>query len=354
MTGQAAAQNVVAGSTKKVCQVVGEFDRERGAPTVNQTESRFGLVGTDLGSSFEFEERLWFLFGDSGPTATFNGQDNSSFRDPNYNDSIAYTQSEDDAGGCIRLQFNTGQNGAYASPVIHSRTTPVTLGNFEVPLAGVEVEDRMYVFFATGYDGNFSTKSVLGVSSDSGLNFNYLYTFSSDKFVNIQTATTGEDRGDEDSWDGHGKERFHGSPFNGRTLWIWGTKGGAGYRHSNPYLAVERLSALRTGSGALYYAGNDPSTNRPVFSDREADAAELFDDNPACMGELSVSWNRYLRRWLSSTTAQPPTSSLCVQRRIRGDRGPSPRRSSTRGATVATATSSTSCRRRPISNPAIT
>jgi len=188
----------------------------------------------------------------------------------------------------------------------------VTLANLEVPLAGVEAEDRMYVFFATGNDGKFSTKSVVGVSSDSGLNFNYLFTFSSAKFVNIQTATTGEDRGDEDSWGDHRRERFHGSPFSGTTLWIWGTKGGAGYRHSDPYLAVERFSALRTGSGALYYAGNDPITDRPVFSDREADAAELFDDNPGCMGELSVSWNRYLRQWLMLYYCQ--STNLVVMR----------------------------------------
>jgi len=298
LMGRAAAQSVVPGSAEKVCQVVGEFDRERGVPTVNQTESRFGLYGTDLGSSFEFENQLWVLFGDSIPTATFNGRDNLSFRDPNYNDSIAHSQTVDPSG-CVRLQFNTRPNGAYASPVIHSRTTPVTLASFEVPLAGVESEDVMYVFFATGYDGkSFSTKSVVGVSSDGGLNFKYLYTFSNDKFVNIQTATTGENRDSDDSSDLYGKERFHGSPFYGRTLWIWGTKGGAGYRHSNPYLAVERFSALRTGSGTLYYAGDDPSTHRPVFSDKESDAAELFADNPACMGELSVSRNRYLRRWL--------------------------------------------------------
>jgi len=123
MIAGAAAQNIVPGSAKKVCQVVGEFDRERGVPTVNQTETRFGLVGTDLGSSFEFEDQLWVLFGDSIPTATFNGRNNLSFRDSNYNDSIAYTQIEDDPSGCIRLQFNTGPNGAYASPVIHSTTT---------------------------------------------------------------------------------------------------------------------------------------------------------------------------------------------------------------------------------------
>ena len=280
------AQTVVAGSTKKVCQVLGQFDRELGIPTVNQTETRFGLYGTDLGSSFEFDGMPWFLFGDSVPDATFNGQDNLSFRNPDYNDSIASGTTTNPLD-CIRLNFNTGPPiSAYASPVIHSTGAPVTLGNFEVPVAGVDLSDVMFVFFATGYDGvNFSTKSVVGSSVDRGLNFQYLYTFSSAKFVNIQTAQT---------------KRIAGSPIagSGQVLWIWGTPGGAGYRNSNPYLAVMPTRALPTGNRTLYYAGMNAGTHRPIFSENESDAATLFSDSPACMGELGVSWNRYLHRWI--------------------------------------------------------
>ena len=55
-------------SVRKVCQLTGEFDRERHAPAFNRTQSRFGLFGTDLGSTFEHEGKLWFLFGDTWPT----------------------------------------------------------------------------------------------------------------------------------------------------------------------------------------------------------------------------------------------------------------------------------------------
>lgn len=55
-------------SVTKVCQLTGEWDRERGTPAYNWTESRFALFGTDLGSSFEHGGRLWFLFGDTWPT----------------------------------------------------------------------------------------------------------------------------------------------------------------------------------------------------------------------------------------------------------------------------------------------
>ena len=54
-------------SVEKVSQVTGETDRQRNKPTDNQTESKFGFRGTDLGASFEHEGKLVFLFGDTWP-----------------------------------------------------------------------------------------------------------------------------------------------------------------------------------------------------------------------------------------------------------------------------------------------
>lgn len=48
-------------STKKVCQLTGDFDRAAGIATLVQTEKRFGVVATDLGSSFEHKGKLYFL-----------------------------------------------------------------------------------------------------------------------------------------------------------------------------------------------------------------------------------------------------------------------------------------------------
>ena len=76
---------VVPNRTVKVCQLTGEIDRERGQPTLNRTETRFGLKGTDLGSSFEHQGHTYFLFGDSGPVAGLT-RDSSA-------DSMAFTDS---------------------------------------------------------------------------------------------------------------------------------------------------------------------------------------------------------------------------------------------------------------------
>src|SRR5215472_10641569 len=51
---------------QKICQVTGECDRKRNEPTSSRTDSRYGLFGADLGSSFEHNGNLWFLFGDTG------------------------------------------------------------------------------------------------------------------------------------------------------------------------------------------------------------------------------------------------------------------------------------------------
>ena len=51
-------------STVKVEQLIGDYDKERKAATRSQTESRYGVEGTDLGSSFEHGGRAHFLFGD--------------------------------------------------------------------------------------------------------------------------------------------------------------------------------------------------------------------------------------------------------------------------------------------------
>jgi hypothetical protein len=55
----------VPNSTQRVCQLTGDFDRAAGIPTLSQTHKRFGVIATDLGSSFEHKGKLYFLFGDT-------------------------------------------------------------------------------------------------------------------------------------------------------------------------------------------------------------------------------------------------------------------------------------------------
>ncbi len=278
--------------------MLGENDRQLGMPTVNRTETNFGLFGADLGTPFEFNGDLWFLFGDSVADATFHGADNLGWRDPDYNDSIAHSSSTNPAE-CPHLQFVTAASGAYASPVIHSSGAPVTLGNFEVPVSGIEQNGQMYVFFATGYDGaHFSTRSVLTVSSGSGADYNYLYDFSHGPFVNISLDTATFRSLDAKIFGDKSIDRSAAG-----ALLIWGTAGGAGYRNSNPYLAIKPLSTIGSPGSVEYFAGD--SASKPRFSTNESDAVAMFNDSPACMGEFSVKWNPHIKRWLMLYNCDP-------------------------------------------------
>ncbi|HXP87410.1 MAG TPA: DUF4185 domain-containing protein [Bryobacteraceae bacterium] len=284
----------VNGSTQKVCQPNGETDYQTNQPTVSQTQTNYGLAGDDLGASFLHDGKLWLLFGDTNPTATFKGQPNSqtdSPRTPVHNDAIAFT-SGTNVNQCLKLDFVRNSIGAYQNPVALNAegASAVTLGDFEVPLAGIDVAGRMFVMFATDKNSTFSTRSVMAVSDDDGVSYHYLYDFSAPscshcdgaKFVNVAIV----------GWtDGYN--------------YFWGSAGGTGYRNSPVYLARKLATTMAQSGGIQYFTGLAKDGVTPNWSASEADAAQLFQDvngaPPAptnCTGELGVDYNQPLQRWV--------------------------------------------------------
>lgn len=279
----------VAGSTQKVCQINGETDRELNQPTVNQTETRFGLVGDDLGYSFEHNGKLFFLFGDSKPTATFKGKPNRGTDPPRLaddNDAIAFT-TDTSLAPCIKLDFITDSIGAYKNPlVLNAQGKPaITLANFEVPIAGISDGGKMYVIFSTDHQPpGFSTRTVVGESDDDAITFHYLYDFSKGpdaKFINVAIA--------------QGSDGY---------LYFWGTQGGSLYRKSPPFLARKPIGSMNSLND-IEYLHTVNSDGTPVFMPDESDATPLFHDHltdaqqPAdCMGELGAAWNSFVKRWV--------------------------------------------------------
>jgi Domain of unknown function (DUF4185) len=301
--GQAASTGsvmYVPQSSEKVCQLNGETDRQINMPTVNQTASRYGLVGDDNGSSFVYNSMVFFLFGDSIPTATFRGRPNGPDDLPRIaddNDAIAFTSSTT-ITGCPKLTYTTDSIGAYKNPVVlNSEGEPaITLRTNEVPIAGIGEDGAMYVLFST--DNSYAnpppggtvvpdsggTRSVLAVSRDGANTFTYLYDFSAGpnaKFINTAIY-----QGD----DGY--------------VYFWGTPGGLLYRKSAPYLARKPADQLGQSGGMQYFTGMS-SSGSPIFSNSESAAVPLFHDvMPGssvphdCMGELSVAWNPFVERWI--------------------------------------------------------
>lgn len=142
--------SVVRSSVRKVCQLTGESDRERGQPAFNRTEYRFGLFGTDLGYSFEHNGKLWFLFGDTWP-----GQ-----HPTDASDSVAWTIDANPEPG-VRLEF-VSDNRRYRSPKLRDRNgNTLRTGPFEVPVAGISANGLIYIFYSTDH--------IEGQGGDGGL-----------------------------------------------------------------------------------------------------------------------------------------------------------------------------------------
>jgi len=258
----------VKGSVVKVCQLVGDFDRERNQSTLSLTFTRYGVGGTDLGVSFEHGRKLIFLFGDTVGRSTLqlSGKD----------DSYAYTADENPDDG-LSLVFYTDASGRFLPPIVQG----VSQGPFEVPMEGIDVDGVAYAYFTTNHTNERTMgSSVLARFDDNSMTFTYLYTLSTDKFLNVQVVAVDNScvRGLPES--------------SGRGLLIWGS---GEYRKSDPYLAYMPLKHIEDKSTVRYFKGLDGEGN-PTWSDSEKDATTLFHD--PIIGEFSVAWNPFLSRWI--------------------------------------------------------
>ncbi len=344
---------VVAGSTTRICQLTGEWDEAEAAhadlwideaPTPNQTGSRFELFGTDLGSSFEHDGKLWFLFGDTFTTLTIPGdpehiESGSGEGKPLAADATAWS-ADDDPTDCVDLTFLT-ETGTEPDTFLNP-TFDVDGGT--VQQDGVSVGGSMYVWFSSlGSEQG----SALARSDDHGRTFEVLYDVSTGPFIGIQAvllddvAIPGlEDLGTE--W-----------------VLLFGT---GDYRESDLYLAAQPRSDLDQGDEIHVFAGLDDD-GTPTWSRDEGEARAIVDtdnpmrtgDNPfgyvdpdkadaeGCVSEFSVHYSPTSTPGSRCTTATSGPSR-CTPPPSPGAPGPHPPPSSTRSTTAATAASSTSAR----------
>ncbi|KAK5399162.1 hypothetical protein LTR06_011508, partial [Exophiala xenobiotica] len=267
--------------TVKIAQLTGEIDRQTRMSTMSQTQSRFGIVGCDLGQSFEHQERVCFLFGD---TTT----DHNIRRDSSADlDSIGFT-SDIDASKCIRVDFDRS----------YPRVNGIDQRGFCVPPAGISMgPTQMYVFFTTDHrgDGSFGDtmgRSVLARSSDGGLTFGSpLYDLSLDKFINMSLQLVNHDS-------------YPGLPGpQGKGILMWGS---GSYRRSNVYLAYVPADQIEDRSAFSFFAGGGPA--QPLWSAKESDAVPVI--LSGSVGELCVRWNAVIRRFVLLYNADNPVGIL--------------------------------------------
>lgn len=265
------AQNDVsylAGSTKKIEQLIGDWDKHFQKATANLTSSRYGLNATDLGVPFEHKGKTYLLFGDIPPK--------SNNRDP-----IAFTDDKDPSEG-MSLNFITGTDGLYRPVDIPN----VSMGGYEVPMEGVSWRDVMYIYVAT----ETMTRSIVARSDDDGHTFTKLYELSNSKFVNVsltKTKSTGE----------------YPEPID---IDIQVMLGSGLYRKSNVFLAYQRADQVE--QKRLNYL-KEVINGKPIWTVKESEAQALF--NQPCVGELSLSFNKFIRKWIVLYNCGTPRGINC-------------------------------------------
>lgn len=264
---------LVAGSTQKVEQLVADIDRETKRPTLSRTEERFGIIGTDLGYSFEHEGKLFFLFGD---TIARGGT----------GDAIATTAAQSGEGG-VRLDFVAGADGKW----LKVRPPDISMETNEVPLAGVSVGGRIYLMIRTNRTAGVSSGSDISKLvwfDEQARRFEVLRDVSrlpAGRFLQVSLH--------------HATTPIAGLPGQGPAVLMWGT---GTYRKSDPYLAVTPAQTYATGEGTRYFAGLD-AAGEPTWADDESRAAPLFEQ--PVIGDLSVSFVPQVGLWLMLYDAWP-------------------------------------------------
>jgi hypothetical protein len=248
----------VPNSTKRVCQLTGDLDKAFGTATLSRTAKRFGVEGTDLGSSFEHRGKLYFLFGDT-------------LGRPGARDALAWTAAT--KPDKIVLDFHKAKDGKWL-PL----TVPGTKqGAFEVPSGGISIANVMYVVCTTDHtEKKTMGRSVLASSHDDGVTFRLLHEVSRSKFINVSMWFA-------DGW-----------------LYIYGS---GEYRKSSVCLARVRPNDVADRSKLTYFAGVD-AASRPRWSAHEADADFLFKHDT--IGEFSVAYLKPVERYVMLYNAGTP------------------------------------------------
>jgi hypothetical protein len=271
---------IVASRAVKICQLVGDFDHQKQQPTQNLTNTRYKLESTDLGVPFKHKDRIYILFGDT------NG--------PKGGDAIAYTTDKNPEDG-LELTFLHDKERIYAPINIPG----ISQKDFEVPIEGVSVNGKMYIYHTTDHTEKVSMgRSVVAVSNnDDEPNFTYLYDFSKKYFINVSIVKINLSVGNR-----HACSLLYKNKGGGLVIF-----GSGIYRQSDVYLAFQPVDKIESKESILYFAGVDTS-GMPIWSKNEDDCKPLF--HHPCVGELSVSYNKFIKKWIMLYNGDKPSGII--------------------------------------------
>lgn len=269
----------IPGSSAKVEQLLGDCDWTDLAfgstgtchePTASQTLTRYNLLGTDIGYSFEDNGKMIFLFGDTiGVNVNYKA-----------GDSFAWSTSTDPEAGLL-LNFYTSSNGA----LLFVHPPGVAMGGDDTPNSGISLPDGIYMICNTGSDTSLAEPQ----QNDSSVLAHF------DEIS--RTFTTGR------TLSPPGGRFAYASPHvAGTNVVIFGA---GPYRASDVYLQMVPATSFASGAGTQYFAGL--VNGQPTWTSSESGAVPVVQDNPLggpgwpddspSVGDLSVVYSSELDLW---------------------------------------------------------
>lgn len=263
------ADVIIAQQAMKISQLTGDYDKHLNQETLSQTQSRYKIDGIDLGVPFEDGNTTWLLFGDTwGPIGGLR-------------DAIGYTTDKTPEDG-LKIDFVADADGVY-KPI---NIPGINQGGFEVPNEGIVLNNEFFVWHTTDHKPGVVTmgRNVLAhATRENALKgeYEFLYNFSTSKFINVSVVKVLN-------------SEWNLLPENeGEGLIIFGS---GKYRESLVYLAYQPASKIKSKSAIRYFAG--VKDGKPLWNEKESDAQPIYSMNHAGVGELSASYNTFIKRWI--------------------------------------------------------
>ncbi len=259
---------IITQQATKISQLTGDYDRHLGVPVLSQSLSRYRIEGIDLGVPFQDGDTTWILFGDTwGPKGGLL-------------DAIGYTTDQDPEQG-LKLDFIADKNGVYEP--IH--IPGIGQAAFEVPNEGIIDGDEFYVWHTTDHSERHTMgRNVLAHAYRADAEkaqYSLLYDYSTMYFINVSVVKVNN-------------EEWGFLPDSvGEGLVILGS---GEYRQSNVYLAYQPFKKLKDKSTIRYFSGM--KEGKPLWSKNEKNAQPLFRMAEPGVGELSLSYNEFIQKWI--------------------------------------------------------
>lgn len=281
--GEAALRpKLYAERARKICQLIGDRDAARDKPIANATDTRFGVIGTDLGITVERDGKLVFMFGD-----TWNRQEVWPVSTPGADAFATLPADSKVVDACHRL--------AFAYDARHQDFAPITLDGqplptFEVPTGAFATAHHLYAFFtvADEWGHTIGDRGGRGILARSG---------GDQSFETVKAVSATSERFNMVSAAVAPAGRYPELPAAWASRELVLAYGTGHYRESFPRFALAEVN--HPDEPWIYFAGWDAS-GAPRFASDEESSMPLFPDEErqACVGEMSVAWAPHIERWL--------------------------------------------------------